>query len=271
MKWGNGQTVPCETIKNSVLYMETRDKLFTEEQYRKQLAGYSKRCKQLESSIMEIINAEKEHIQLYSAPNSNVAYNKTVTLFGCKLNSFLTKYSVGEDMEVLKYDYNDLLETLTNHWTITGMYVQMLWMLSIGIMLDTDEQNIRILSGMIDNENVNDALYDFLIKYRLTDWERCSNTVLFPVPYQSALSIISSNNQSKELSIQKLEKYLKKEWYQGHSDCAWHDDHKYGIRHDGYWSFESGALVKILGLDDSSLKGLPYYPYDMVHWNENKI
>ena len=44
--------------------METRDKLFTEEQYRKQLAGYSKRCKQLESSIMEIINAEKEHIGL---------------------------------------------------------------------------------------------------------------------------------------------------------------------------------------------------------------
>ena len=100
--------------------METRDKLFTEEQYRKQLAGYSKRCKQLESSIMEIINAEKEHIQLYSAPNSNVAYNKTVTLFGCKLNSFLTKYSVGEDMAKLKYDYNNLVKTLTNHWTITG-------------------------------------------------------------------------------------------------------------------------------------------------------
>ena len=139
------------------------------------------------------------------------------------------------------------------------------------VSTDTDEQNIRILSSMIDNENVNDALYDFLIKYRLTDWERCSDTVLFPVPYQSTLSIISSNNQSKELSIQKLEKYLKKEWYRGHSDCAWHDDHKYGIRHDGYWSFESGALVKVLGLDDTSLKGLPYYPYDMVHWNENKI
>jgi hypothetical protein len=174
-------------------------------------------------------------------------------------------------MAKLKDDYNNFVKTLTNHWTITGMYVQMLWMLSIGIMLDTDEQNIRILSSMIDNENVNDALYDFLIKYRLTDWERCSDTVLFPVPYQSTLSIISSNNQSKELSIQKLEKYLKKEWYRGHSDCAWHDDHKYGIRHDGYWSFESGALVKVLGLDDTSLKGLPYYPYDMVHWNENKI
>ena len=64
---------------------------------------------------MEIINAEKEHIQLYSAPNSNVAYNKTVTLFGCKLNSFLTKYSVGEDMaklnamnENIRTSYNPL-------------------------------------------------------------------------------------------------------------------------------------------------------------------
>ena len=47
------------------------------------------------------------------------------------------------------------------------MYVQMLWMLSIGIMLDTDEQNIRILSGMIDNENVNDALYDFFNKIQI--------------------------------------------------------------------------------------------------------
>ena len=71
--------------------METRDKLFTEEQYRKQLAGYSKRCKQLESSIMEIINAEKEHIQLYSAPNSNVAYNKTVTFLENAQIKYITK------------------------------------------------------------------------------------------------------------------------------------------------------------------------------------
>jgi len=69
--------------------------------------------------------------------------------------------------------------------------------------------------------------------------------------------------------VKRLEKYLKKEWYRGHSDLSWHDDHKYGINHDGYWCFESGALVKVLGLDDSSLKGLPYYPYDMVHWNDN--
>ena len=29
--------------------------------------------------------------------------------------------------------------------------------------------------------------------------------------------------------------------------------------------FESGAMVKVLGLDDSELKDVPYYPYDLVH------
>ena len=75
----------------------------------------------------------------------------------------------------------------------------------------------------------------------------------------------------KKQAIKRLEKYLKKEWYRGHSEYPWYNDHKYGIIHDGYWSFESGALVNVLGLDDSGLKGLPYYPYDMVHWNDTKI
>ncbi|MDR0574163.1 MAG: DUF1911 domain-containing protein [Tannerella sp.] len=56
-----------------------------------------------------------------------------------------------------------------------------------------------------------------------------------------------------------------------HSDTGWYNDHKNGGNlHYGYWSFESGALVKILGLDDSSLKDMQYYPYDMVHWTDEK-
>ena len=32
----------------------------------------------------------------------------------------------------------------------------------------------------------------------------------------------------------------------------------------------TGVLVKVLGLDDSILKGQPYYPYDMVHWADGQ-
>lgn len=34
----------------------------------------------------------------------------------------------------------------------------------------------------------------------------------------------------------------------------------------GYWGFESGAIVKILDLDDSIIKNTSYYPYNMVHF-----
>ena len=55
--------------------METRDKLFTEKQYLDQLTKYSRRSKQLENSIDELLKAEKEHVQLYSIPNREVLNN----------------------------------------------------------------------------------------------------------------------------------------------------------------------------------------------------
>ena len=62
MKWGNGQTVPCETIKNSVLYMETRDKLFTEEQYRKINLELTKELEPIQNKLEEI-NLQLQHSQ----------------------------------------------------------------------------------------------------------------------------------------------------------------------------------------------------------------
>lgn len=53
-------------------------------------------------------------------------------------------------------------------------------------------------------------LYNMFIKYRLPNWERNSNTILFPIPYQSILSIFISSKQSKLLAIDKIEKYIKK-------------------------------------------------------------
>ena len=53
---------------------------------------------------------------------------------------------------------------------------------------------------------------------------------------------------------------------------GWYECHKHqGKLYFGYWSFESGANIKILGLDDSILKGISYYPYDMVHFKMNKF
>ena len=64
-----------------------------------------------------------------------------------------------------------------------------------------------------------------------------------------------------------LEKYLKEDWYNKEYEC--YEAHKSDQNiYYGYWSFEAGAIAKILNLDDSNLKNVPYYPYDLVHYKK---
>ena len=231
--------------------METRDKLFTEEQYLKQLKLYNE----------EILYYEQKHLS-----GKHIGYD---SLFNYRLRYLLVQYSMGQDIDKLKNNYVKALKTMPRFWTDNGFYIEMLWLLSIGIMLDYEDNLIQSLVQLIKDREAKDYIYDTLIRYRFLDWERTTNKVLYPSPYRIAITVTELAEQDKAEAVKRLEKYLKKEWYRGHSDLSWHDDHKYGINHDGYWCFESGALVKVLGLNDSSLKGLPYYPYDMVHWNDN--
>ena len=65
----------------------------------------------------------------------------------------------------------------------------------------------------------------------------------------------------------------KTEWRPlGAVNCRWYDIHKAKEKlYYGYWSFEAGAIAKILNLDDSNLKDVPYYPYDLVHYKSNSM
>lgn len=239
--------------------METRDKLFTEEQYLKQLAEYADDIKEEEEEI--IASYDKEH-------NSG-GMSPYVFLLKYRIGSLVTMYSMGKDLECLKTDYLQAVRAMQEYWTPYGYYQQMLWLLSIGIMLDYEDDILHVMLTLIEQEEVKDHVYDVLLNYRFTERKKLADSVFCYIPYQAILEVSDLAKTNKTQATKRLEKYLKKEWYRGHSEYPWYNDHKYGVIHDGYWSFESGALVKVLGLDDSSLKGLPYYPYDMVHWNDN--
>ena len=45
----------------------------------------------------------------------------------------------------------------------------------------------------------------------------------------------------------------------------WYGTHKTGT-FIGYWSFESAALAKVAGIDDSALEGHDNYPYELAHY-----
>ena len=177
----------------------------------------------------------------------------------------ISKYSVGYPVLELIPDYLQGVQFMKKGWNADAGYVTMLWYLSIGVMLECHKE-LQQLSILLRELSVKDKLFSFLVN---NTQDYASEKLLWTTPYAGLIEVIELAKTNKEKAVERLQKYLKKEWYKGHSDCGWYNDHKskWGV-HFGYWSFESGALVKILGLDDSSLQGLPYYPYDMVHCME---
>ena len=177
----------------------------------------------------------------------------------------ISKYSVGYPVLELIPDYLQGVQFMKKGWNTDAGYVTMLWYLSIGVMLECHKE-LQQLSILLKEHSVKDKFFSFLVN---NTQDYASEKLLWNTPYAGLIEVIELAKTNKEEAVERLQKYLKKEWYKGHSDCGWYNDHKskWGV-HFGYWSFESGALVKILGLDDSSLQGLPYYPYDMVHCME---
>ncbi|MDR1369904.1 MAG: DUF1911 domain-containing protein [Dysgonamonadaceae bacterium] len=183
------------------------------------------------------------------------------------LHELIAEYSRGDNVEKIKDTYCRLILTFEEGWKNVGGYVHMLWMLSIGVLLEVNDHDFHKLIKLVDSSHMKDYLIDYLISNKI-DNRKISSKVMFEDPYKRMVDI---TKMDKNLAQANMYQYLEKYWYKGHSDSYWYGNHQ--SKHNtyfGYWSFESGALVKILGLDDSVLKNCPYYPYDMVHWKEDK-
>lgn len=104
-----------------------------------------------------------------------------------------------------------------------------------------------------------------MMNYLDSSWE-VSGDYFMQDPYELLEEVITSD---KENAVKLLKNYLQKKWYKAHNEMSWYNSHK--SKNDtycGYWAFETGALVKIPGLNDEELKDVPYYPYDLAHHEE---
>ncbi|WP_187248623.1 PoNe immunity protein domain-containing protein [Mesonia sp. K4-1] len=158
----------------------------------------------------------------------------------------------------------------------------MIWTLSIAVLCDLEIGYLKKIKEVLENEGVQDDLLDFLLKSYFTDSSLGGGFVQKP-PYENLQIIFNVDNEDEGLAI--LQNYLKNIWYQEHRGdkdgqksfwVGYHKKSKNLPKNDpnyhsrniffGYWAWETAAIVKIKGWDDSSLKNLDYYPYDAVHW-----
>src|SRR5699024_6445842 len=144
-------------------------------------------------------------------------------------------------------------------------YLNILWMVSLVVLLETDKENIKKLSEIINKQQLNNIDYDYLLYAFNIDWSHISNSFDKEISYAITKKIDELAEKDKYAASDRLFIYMEKEWFQGHYDYGWKNAHK-EPDYVGFWSFESAALAKILGLDDTSLKDNNHYPYDLAHY-----
>lgn len=184
-----------------------------------------------------------------------------------KYSVFESGYSKGKNLEELRMEFLEIVREMPQFWNATSNYLDMLWILSIAIMFEIDGEEWDILLQSVYSSGIDDWLLGFLAASRggrqnYSEWKiRMSN------PYERLKEIILHS----EKKVEDIRDYLENKWYNAHKEMAWYDIHKCNEKlYSGYWSFESGAIAKILNIEDSSLKNVSYYPYDLVHYKDNK-
>lgn len=224
-----------------------------------------------EQYFNDFIAEETARIQRFSTKlasgeiRADRIYSVERRVHSLKFGVFIANYSLGTELEKLKKDFEEILKDFPHFWTQTSSYINMVWVMSIAIMLEVDKDNFFALTALLGKYNRHDALLDFFSSYKLYGTVSLDNRKFTcPVPYAALGEII--DNDCDRLNLIKT--YLEKKWYAGHKQFGICDTHKSREKiYSGYWSFESGALVKIFGIDDKELKNSRYYPYDLVHFS----
>ena len=242
--------------------MGLRDTLNTEENYKDGLISNKEALLYFQEKLRKLQSDLDDGIENYKKPTIEV-YNSTLaTILSYQRDILLATYSSGASLSAFKEEYISFVSFLIPIWRKEWGYEQMLWALSIGILLEIDEEIFDQLVDLVKKDDPEDYLIDYLIQSRHPEWKIWINYD-FPRPYGFTRKIIEEENSEQTLKL--LKEYLISKWYQGSRDAAWYDLHKQNVKnHVGYWSFESGALCKIKGLDYKELKGLSYFPYDLI-------
>ena len=205
---------------------------------------------------------EKRIRKFQNAINNNEVAERQIIpvkteIHNTSLGVIIAEYSMGKDIKELKTKFIELNDDWHTVYS-EGNYNKKLKMISLMVLFNVEinEEMIELLK----NDKEQDWLINFLLKYLTGKSYDLECKLLFPKGISVLKEAVISDNK-----IDCIKKYLEKHWY--NKDCGCYEAHKSKENvYYGYWSFEAGAVAKILGVDDSSLKDEQYYPYDLVHF-----
>jgi hypothetical protein len=255
-----------------------RQQFLGEQSYADNLKGLDDGIADLEANLLE----NHEYPESLARISRSIAFDR--------LSRLLLQYTAGENITALRVAVEDVVAAFERNgaylWQSTGDrnemvfqltsiddYSSLLQTISLCFLLHRRDllPRIALLQDGERGENGGaDNLYEELMAHGLGAAARFeSDWISAAKPYQALSDALFT--ESNDEALKHLNRFLKT-WYKDLAGCAWHDAHKpdqanHQWGYHGYWSFEAGAAVLLLGIDDdSSLHQYLYYPKDLVAW-----
>ncbi len=240
-----------------------RGKGWTEQELKDAISDILTGIERFEKTIEELEEAEKKGIQLYPADNVMVIENFHDLCYKDREALMDVMYFTGEDIDSLIPQFNAAVVNLSNSHLpneydpeyYRADYGAVLQIVAFGILLETDDDTMRKIAHYTHYNNVEDALIDFLLSACDIGWTHQTG-IYSDTNYRDIGNMILTAQTDKAEAANLLEAYMKKM------------NKKKRINDE--WRYETGAVAKILGLDDSKLKKNKNYPYDLVHYRDTR-
>lgn len=259
--------------------MKTREFLNTADGFAEIIEIETEAIKDSYDELFRYEKSLKNSAQLLENDSLSIVSSYRENIVSDSIELVFAKYSIGMPIEDIKKDYLVALEEMFLVWndrTInsfshndsepfydTDEYWKIMQIISLGILFNVvSREKMQILS-IRDKIAAPDLILDFLCAY--LDERKYSFEQSVGDNYHGLVKTIK--DFATKNAACAINDYLRKQWLRDYKRQGFITTHnsKFNI-HRGYWSFESGAIMKILNADDSILKGQQFYPYDMVHW-----
>jgi hypothetical protein len=261
-----------------------RQQFLIENVFDEKIAFYHQSIKELNENMQE--NAD------YLASKMRLSFSIAHDIF----SQFVLKYTAGESIDPLRNELENIIAAYERYgeylWKYEGDrnvpvfdfvviddYSQLMQLIGLCFLLHRRDLLPRLAAlqdgldavGKTGEGNGGaDALFEEFLIFGMGGEERYQSDYLCALkPYEPLFHALT--DETNEARLKELNIFLKR-WYKDLAGCGWHDSHRPDDAGNqggyyGYWSFEAGAAVILLGIeDDSSLHQYLYYPKDLVAW-----
>ena len=158
----------------------------------------------------------------------------------------------------------ETIEIAHNFSTLRDTYIDALSILSLAVIFDLPTDEISEATS----DAGGDTLFELIASGQTSLAADAPVHLAWPRPYGRLLAVF----QAEESKRPKLMLAFLKVWHQQNKGASWWNSHERvavgGLSYGGYWCFEAAAVVKLLGIEDSSFRDNEFYPADLVHPDE---